>query len=103
MQQRRQHAQRVIEVDWGVAAEASYPATIVIEAFDRKGLLHDVTAVLASEGVNVLGASTDTNKTSNMARLQLTLEVPGLDVLSRLLARISQLPNVIDVSRMREA
>ena len=103
LQQRRQQAQRVIEVDWGVAAEASYPATIVIEAFDRKGLLHDVTAVLASEGVNVLGASTDTNKTSNMARLQLTLEVPGLDVLSRLLARISQLPNVIDVSRMREA
>jgi hypothetical protein len=37
-----------------------------------------------------------------MATLVMTLEVEGLDALSRLLGRISQLPNIVGVTRIKE-
>ena len=102
LQLRSADNQRLIEVQWGVDGATRYPVTIAVDAFDRTGLLRDVSALLAGEGVNVLAASTGTNSENNMARLQLTLEVPGIHVLSGILARIGQLPNVIECKRIKE-
>ena len=79
----------------------TYPVDIVIKAYDRSGLLRDVTQVLLNEKLNVLAVNTRSNKEDNTASMQLTIEIPGLDALSRLLARISQLPNIIEVRRNR--
>ncbi len=98
----RNEPQRLIEVDWGGSASSTYPATIRIEAFDRPGLLRDISALLASEKINVVATSTNTNKQDNMATMIITMEVAGLDALSRLLGRISQLPNIVDVARLKE-
>jgi GTP pyrophosphokinase len=60
-----------------------------------------VTQVLLNERINVLAVNTRSNKEDNTASMQLTIEIPGLDALSRLLARISQLPNIIEARRNR--
>lgn len=101
-QQLRAAPERLIEVNWGASTSTSYPASIRIDAFDRAGLLRDISALLASEQVNVMSSSSQTHRESNMATLVMTLEVEGLDALSRLLGRISQLPNIIDVTRIKE-
>ena len=102
LQSLRNEPQRLIEVDWGGSANSTYPATIRIEAFDRPGLLRDISALLASEHINVVATSTNTNKQDNMATMVITMEVEGLDALARLLGRISQLPNIVDVARLKE-
>ena len=45
--------------------------------------------------------NTVTTKSENKAQVSLTLEVTNIDQLSRVLAMIEQLPNVIEVRRHR--
>lgn len=93
---------RMIEVSWGREPSFSYPVDVVIEAYDREGLLRDITLVLANEKVNVTRVNTASNQAEHTARMMLTMEVSGLDNLGRVLAKIKQLPNIMDVRRTRE-
>ncbi|WP_043311455.1 GTP diphosphokinase [Pseudomonas sp. ML96] len=93
--------ERIIQVSWGPVPVQTYPVDIVIKAYDRSGLLRDVSQVLLNDRINVLAVNTRSNKEDNTASMLLTIEIPGLDALSRLLGRISQLPNIIEVRRNR--
>ncbi|GHA89280.1 GTP diphosphokinase [Modicisalibacter luteus] len=101
LQLRAEEPRRIVDVEWGTQAHTQYPVDIEIDAWDRSGLLRDVTSVLTHERVNVLAVNTVTNTTDNIARLKITLEVDGLESLGRIFSRIQQLPNVIDVKRLR--
>src|SRR5690606_3590132 len=74
---------RIIEVSWGERQEATYPVDIRIQAYDRSGLLRDVTAVLANERINVIAVNTRSDKADNVATMNLTVEVTTLDTLGR--------------------
>ena len=91
--------ERVIQVDWGSQEDAMYPADLTVAAFDRQGLVRDITAVLADDGVSVESMRTDTDKKSMQAMIELGLSVPGLATLSRVISRLEQLPNVVSVRR----
>jgi GTP pyrophosphokinase len=93
--------ERMIEVSWGETQVETYPVDIEIIAYDRQGLLRDVTSILANERVNVTGMSTQTDATNNTARLQLSIEVDGLSQLSQVLDRVQQIHNVIAAKRIR--
>ncbi|MGS2743248.1 GTP diphosphokinase [Halomonas sp. LS-001] len=103
LQLRVDEPQRIIEVEWGERAHTRYPVTIEIQAWDRSGLLRDVTGLLGNEKVNVLAVNTLTDTDEGIARLRITLEVDGLEALGRLFSRIQQLPNVTEVRRLRDA
>lgn len=90
---------RLIEVEWGADAEESYLTDIHVLAYDRAGLLRDITSVLANEKINLLGANTATDKQDGMARMSLSLEITDIRQLSRILTQIGQLPNVIEARR----
>jgi GTP pyrophosphokinase len=91
--------ERLIEVDWGATAEHTFPVLVRIAAFDRAGLLRDVSNVVANEGVNLSEARVSTNKQDHTAIITATLEVTSISQLSRLLARIGRLPNVVEARR----
>lgn len=91
--------ERVIEVDWGASPDAIYPAELTLHAFDRQGLLRDISAVLADEQVSVESVQTNTDKRTMKAEMQLSIAVPGLPTLSRVIDRLEQLPNVTSVRR----
>lgn len=91
---------RLIEVKWsGGDQRGTYPVDVEIEAVDRHGLLIDIYSVLNNEKVNVTASNTLSEKRNHTARIDVTLEIADIDQLSRILNRISQLPNIIEVRR----
>jgi GTP pyrophosphokinase len=101
IQLQEREPERIIEVDWGEEGETTYPVDIYIEAFDRSGLLRDVMLVLATENLNIIAANTLSDKNENMARLTLTVEISSLDLLGKIMDKINQVPNVMEVHRQR--
>jgi GTP pyrophosphokinase len=93
--------ERIIQVSWGPVPVQTYPVDILVKAYDRPGLLRDVSQVLLNERINVLAVNTRSNREENTANMLLTIEIPGLDALGRLLGRVSQLPNIIEARRNR--
>ncbi len=96
---RADHQERLIEVSWGEHETATYPVEVSVLAYDRPGLLRDITSVLANEGANVIGMQTRTDLDDHAARMSLTLEIRDISQLSRVLGRIGQLPNVVEARR----
>ncbi|MGD9592695.1 MAG: bifunctional (p)ppGpp synthetase/guanosine-3',5'-bis(diphosphate) 3'-pyrophosphohydrolase [Candidatus Berkiella sp.] len=92
--------QRLIQVQWGEMRRNFYPVDINIRAYDRQGLLRDITSILSNEKVNVIAVNTLTNKDDNIANLILTLEIPDLSALMNILNKIMQLPNVLEAHRL---
>ncbi len=90
---------RLIEVSWSSKTENAYPVDVHVEAFDRPGLLRDITSLLANEKINVLALTTYMDKHDLTARIELTIEITDIGQLSRVLDRIGQLPNVREVRR----
>jgi len=91
--------ERLIEVDWGGDLSTVYPVMVEVTAYDRKGLLKDIAAVLDAENVNMTSASINTRKKDQTATIVATLEISGMDQLSRVLAKIESLTNVLEAVR----
>ena len=90
---------RLIEVEWGTPDDETYQVDIAVEAYDRSGLLRDITSVLANDKINLSGVNTLTDKQDGIARMNLTIEITDISQLSRVLAKIGQLPNVVKARR----
>lgn len=91
--------ERMITVDWAEKPEQFYSVDVVVEAFDRHGLLRDITALLDRERMNVSALQTLSNKHRNTVDMTMTLEILSFGDLSRVLGRLSRLPNVSSVRR----
>ncbi len=92
--------ERVIVIEWGGRVEQTFPVDVEITAFDRKGLLNDVTAIVSNEKINLTAINTLSDNRDHTASMRLTMEVPDIDTLSRVLTRINQLQNVRQVRRV---
>lgn len=92
---------RLIEVSWGKRTRSSYPVDIQILAYDRQGLLRDITAIITNLDLNVLAITTMTDIKDHLARMSITIEIEDISQLSKVLSRMSQLPNVIEAVRKR--
>ena len=77
----------------------SYPVNLLIHANDRHGLLSDITKTLSDDKLNVIQVNTISNKKEQTARMAVTLEIRDSQQLTRIMDKITQLRNVIDVSR----
>jgi GTP pyrophosphokinase len=75
--------------------------SIRIEAWDRVGLLRDITTVVTEEKVNMVGVRTSENGEGSVT-ITTTLETTGIEQLSRLLARIEIIRGVRSVERVQE-
>ncbi len=90
---------RIIEADWGNDVSKTYTVSIRIEAYDRQGLLSEVSKVFTDEKVDVIGVNTLSNKDEQTADMTITVDVCDLDQLGKVMDKINQLQNVISVSR----
>ena len=96
---RADHA-RLVEVQWGAKSEEMYPVSIQVKAYDRAGLLRDVTGLVADEKINMRSAEAVTGMKNNMALINATLELSNISQLTRIMTRIERLPNVLEVRRL---
>jgi GTP pyrophosphokinase len=92
---------RVLAVDWGKTGSGEFPVDIEVQAFDRRGLVRDVSAALADEKISIQGMTTVTDKKDNVARMRLGISISGLPQLSKVLSRIAQLPNILSARRKK--
>jgi Guanosine polyphosphate pyrophosphohydrolases/synthetases len=88
--------ERLLQVGWG-HVERTYPVPIKIKAYDRQGLVSDISNMLSDESINIADVKVNVNR--SIADLRLIIEVKDLTQLSRILARIENLPNVMEAHR----
>jgi (p)ppGpp synthase/HD superfamily hydrolase len=91
--------ERLIEVDWGEDSKQVFPVMIQILAYDRTGLMRDITEITAEEKINITSASATTDPKDNIAVITATLEISSILQLSRVLTKIERLPNVFEARR----
>ena len=89
---------RLIEVEWEAAPAQSYPIAIRVEAYDRTGLLNDITQVVAENKVNIVAAAVNVNP-DHTAIVTATLQVASVSQLARVMSRIEGLKDVLSVQR----
>ena len=91
--------ERVLKVDWTSGAEGALTVEIVVTAYDRRGLLRDVTDVVALERLSIESMNTRTDPETAIAYLSVNLAVNDLEQLARVLRRLAAVPNVIHARR----
>jgi guanosine-3',5'-bis(diphosphate) 3'-pyrophosphohydrolase len=92
--------ERLIDADWEAAPTQTYPIAIIVDAYDRTGLLSDITNVVADDKIDIMAASVTVQK-DHHATVRATLAVSSVAQLSRVLAHIEQLKDVYSVQRDR--
>ena len=92
--------ERLVKVEWGAVAQV-YPVTIQVDAWDRVGLVRDISAIIAEEGVNLTEVSMDNHRGDSVI-LYFTLEVKNAAQLSKIMSRIHSVWNVVSVIRKGE-
>ncbi|MDL1898891.1 bifunctional (p)ppGpp synthetase/guanosine-3',5'-bis(diphosphate) 3'-pyrophosphohydrolase, partial [Anaerolineae bacterium CFX7] len=87
---------RWIAVTWkGAKQEQVYAVMIEVRAFDRAGLLYDLSGVVSGENVNMTAVSSKSRR-DHTAIVNATLEISNANQLTRILSKIERLPNVLD-------
>ncbi|MFP5407853.1 MAG: RelA/SpoT family protein [Gammaproteobacteria bacterium] len=94
---RRANPARMLQAEWVLDDGAAFEVEIRLKAFDRQGLLRDISDVIVKDKLDVLRVNTETR--GEMAHMQLSVRVRELQQLSRLLARLQHVQNVIEVRR----
>jgi GTP diphosphokinase / guanosine-3',5'-bis(diphosphate) 3'-diphosphatase len=95
---RLQDKERLVKVTWG-EPQQTYPVSVQIKAYDRQGLVGDISNILNNEDINMVDINLKV--THNLAAINLILEVGDISQLSRVLTRIENLPNVMEAHRLR--
>jgi GTP pyrophosphokinase len=90
--------ERIVKVSWGELHQ-TYPVAVMVKAYDRQGLLGDISTILNNEGINLIDINLQV--THNLASIRLVLEVGDIAQLSRVLTRVENLPNVMEAHRLR--
>ncbi len=93
--------QRLVTVIWSGQQEQgnTYPVDIRVVASDRKGLLRDISSIVTNEEVDLTAVNTRSDPRTDRATMRFTVEISDMTQLSRILDRIGQLPDVLEVRR----
>jgi GTP pyrophosphokinase len=91
--------ERQLNVEWSTGQQDLLAVRILIEAFDRRGLLRDISDLIAEERLSIEGVSSDTDPADKVARFQVRLGIPDKTALTRLMKRLERIPNVFRVRR----
>jgi GTP pyrophosphokinase len=89
--------ERFVDVEWGERGRM-FPVAVKVEAWDRVGLIRDLSTVVADERVNIASIRTDPHD-DNTVTVSITLDTTGVEQLHRLFAKIEGVHGVFSVAR----
>jgi len=101
LQLQTDNPERIIQVSWGEVPKEVYSANLIIRAFDRTGLLKDIVTLLDNDRVNINAMQTHSDKAYHSVEMEVAIEIRNFTELSRVLARLNQLPN-IELARRKQ-
>lgn len=90
--------ERLIDVSWGRSVR-SYPVSISIKAYDRVGLIRDITTIVSETKMNITSIS-NVNHDDATISIYLILDITDIGHLSRLFSRLEGVRGIISVSRI---
>ncbi|MFN7036427.1 MAG: RelA/SpoT family protein [Bellilinea sp.] len=93
---RLKEKERIVKVTWGEPHQ-TYPVHVLVKAYDRQGLMNDISMIISNEEVNLIDI--DLKVTHNLASIHMVVEISDINQLSRVLTRIENLPNVVEAHR----
>jgi GTP pyrophosphokinase len=93
--------ERVLNVEWTNREADLLSVEIAVSAYDRKGLVRDVSDVLAVEHLSIEQMTTTTDRDAGTAHVSFRVGMNDLEQLARVLRRLSSVPNVIHARRVR--
>ncbi len=94
------HEDRVIEVEWRTKQKHLYSVDIEVKAYDRPGLVRDISNIIAIEKIHITKLNVIVDKHGHHSTIELTIEVQDLNELGKILDKINQLPNVFSAQRV---
>jgi GTP pyrophosphokinase len=96
---RTRQPDRVLKVEWAGSDAGAVNIELSVSAYDRRGLLRDLTDVVAAERLSIDAVTSKTDHDSGIAYFALTVAVADLEQLARVLRRLAGVPNVIEARR----
>ncbi len=97
----KMNPERQIDVEWNMDSSDLYPVKIYITAYDRVGLLADITSNISKNASNILSANTIT-KENNAVDCFFTLTVKDTDHMKKILSDLKKTKQVTDAKRINE-
>lgn len=88
--------ERLIKVDWG-QARTLYPVDIQIDAYDRVGLLKDITSLVSEHRVNI--ANCETREMADRSIITMTLYTRGIDELNKVFSKLEGVKGITNIIR----
>ena len=92
--------ERILRVEWTSADAGGLTVEISISAYDRRGLVRDVTDVLAVERLSIEAMTTTTDRGAGTAHVLVTVAVNDLEQLARVLRRLAGVSSVTHARRV---
>ena len=92
---------RLIDAEWQVPAHESserYMADINVFAYNRTGLIVDISKIFTERKIDILALNTRTSK-QGMATINISFEVRSKEELNSLIEKIRQIESVKDIER----
>ena len=93
--------ERVLKVDWAGGNGEALGVQLAVSAYDRRGLLRDLTDVLALERLSIDALTSRTDHDTGIAYFSLAVAVNDLEQLARVLRRLAAVPNVLETRRQQ--
>ncbi|MEG2246191.1 MAG: bifunctional (p)ppGpp synthetase/guanosine-3',5'-bis(diphosphate) 3'-pyrophosphohydrolase [Peptostreptococcaceae bacterium] len=90
---------RLVAVSWEIANNAKFEAEIQIQAYDRRGVINDITHIVAIEKVSLNGINARKSK-DNIVNVNLLVEVESIETLNFLMKKIKAIPGVENIYRV---
>ncbi|WP_448566903.1 GTP diphosphokinase [Thalassotalea ganghwensis] len=91
--------ERQVDVQWGEQSKGAYKVTIMITAYDRQGLIRDISTIIANERLMIIGLESHFDQAKETTTMSIQLEIESNDSLTRLLNKFLQLDDVIEAIR----
>ncbi len=96
----QQQPERIVQVSWGQKQTQSYDLNLHIQAFDRNGLLRDISQVLSTHNVDILSLQSNSNREEHVTYFNINAEINDMTQISHLINRLLEVPNVTNVQRV---
>jgi len=91
--------ERTLQVDWTRGDTEALTVQLAVSAYDRRGLVRDLTDIVTHERLSIEAMTTTTDRAAGTADVRLTLAVQDTEQLARLLKRLADVPNVLAARR----
>ncbi|MGK0673045.1 MAG: RelA/SpoT family protein [Halothiobacillaceae bacterium] len=97
---RQTHPERIMEVEWPRLAGVPVRASVEVLGEDRPELLRDIGNILAQFKARLVSSTSRLDRRTGQSRIRLTLELPDVESIARLLDKLEDLRDIDAVNRI---